>query len=157
MARYPFVLSLLLAGLLLGLTSCKNQYLTGSWSRQAYIDSVNWRKPVRTGYSPDAAYLDSIQAQDSFDVLIFAGSWCNSSRRWMSRFFAYDSLLPIRDLEILSVDTTKIDRDGRVFKHRVDSIPTFIFFRDSVELGRVEVKPHRRKLEKAIWEAVKGQ
>ena len=140
--------------LIIFLQSCKNQYLVGYFGRQGFTIQCKWKERVAVGYEPKQVYLDSIRrGVDSFDVKLFLGTWCNDSRKWVPRLFAIQNRLPIRNLEIISVDTTKKDERGWTKEYGVDSIPMFVFMREGQEVGRIKVKPSKpkRNLEKAIY------
>lgn len=136
---------LLVAGI--GLQGCKNHYLRGYYTRAEFLDSCRWRTPVDTRYRADAVWMDSIRAlrHDSVDVTLFLGTWCSDSRKLVPKFLALQDSLPIRSLNIVAVDTTKRDTMGLYAIYHVDSVPTFLFFRNEREIGRLRVKPPKRK------------
>ena len=130
--------------------SCKNQYLTGYYTR----DQLNEK------YKPDPIYLDSLKSlKDSIDVKLFLGTWCSDSRKLIPKFFKIQNDLKISDLQIISVDTTKKDEKGWFKTHAIDSIPIFIFYKkdETKEIGRLKVKPYKKKLEKNLYEILKNK
>jgi thiol-disulfide isomerase/thioredoxin len=138
-------------------SSCKNQYLRGYFSKQEFIDSCQWKTKVNEKYKPDIRYLDSLKAiKNQVDVKLFLGTWCSDSRKLVPKFFAIQDNLPIGKLEIISVDTTKKDEKLWTKTMKVDSIPTFIFYRNEQEIGRLKVKPPKKtSLEKYIYQVIK--
>lgn len=137
--------------------SCKkNYYLKGYFNKEQFIQQCRWKEPVKLDYKPDMAYLDSIGSiKDSVDVKLFLGTWCSDSRKYVSRFFSIYNKLPIRSLEIISVDTSKKDERGLFQKYKLTKIPCFVFEKNQNEIGRITEKPHRRKLEKEIYKILK--
>jgi hypothetical protein len=66
---------------------------------------------------------------------------------------AIQSYLPIQNIQIISVDTTKKDSLKWYQTYQVDSIPMFVFLESGTqnEIGRLKVKPYKRKLEKTLY------
>ncbi len=141
--------------LFLFLESCKkNQYLRGYYSWSEFSDSCQWKVKVNEKYKPDSTYLDSLKRLNvPMDLKLFLGTWCSDSRKWVPKFMAIKSYMPIQDMQIISVDTTKKDSLKWFQTYQVDSIPMFIFFEAGTqnEIGRLKVKPYKRKLEKTLY------
>ncbi len=138
--------------------SCKNQYLTGYYTREQFIEKCEWKVNVNEKYKPDPIYLDSLKSlKDSIDVKLFLGTWCSDSRKLIPKFFKIQNDLKISDLQIVSVDTTKKDEKGWYKTYAIDSIPMFIFYKkdETKEIGRLKVKPYKKKLEKNLFEILK--
>ncbi len=141
--------------LFLFLESCKkNQYLRGYYSWSEFSDSCQWKVKVNEKYKPDSTYLDSLKRLNvPMDLKLFLGTWCSDSRKWVPKFMAIKSYMPIQDMQIISVDTSKKDSLKWYQTYQVDSIPMFIFFEAGTqnEIGRLKVKPYKRKLEKTLY------
>lgn len=138
------------------LSGCrKDYYLRGEYDKLHFIAECRWKHPVRHYYEPKQPYWNDLKAvSDSFDVKIFAGTWCSQSEKWMPRFFRMEPELAVRDLKIISIDESKLDSAGLAAKHKIEFVPTFIFFRDGKEIGRIVEKPDKRNLEKHVLEIV---
>jgi len=151
-----YLASLLLL-ILLGM-GCKNQYLVGYMVTETFAARCKWRHTLDYDYKPRfPEYVDSLRAlPDSFSATIVLGTWCNDSRKWVRRFFALRQAMPLREVEIVAVDTTKRDERGYYQRYNYDSIPVFIFRREA-EIGRIYVKPvrPRRSIERDIYRIVK--
>lgn len=137
------------------LFGCKNYYLRGYFSTVEFKNQCRWKHPVNERYKPkkrNQSYLDSLQTiKDSVDLKLFVGTWCSDSRKLVPKFFQLMPKLPIRDVLIISIDTTKRDSNNLVATYQVDSIPMFIFFRNNAEIGRIKVKPGKQGIERALW------
>lgn len=137
------------------LESCKkNQYLRGYYSWQEFSDSCKWKVKINEKYKPDSLYLDSLKKINvPMDLKLFLGTWCSDSRKWVPKFMAIQSYLPIQNLEIIAVDTTKKDPLKLYQTYQMDSIPLFVFLEAGTnkEIGRLKVKPYKRKLEKTLY------
>lgn len=151
--RYTFFCSVI--SLLLFSESCKkNQYLKGYYPWEEFADSCQWKVKINEKYKPDSTYLDSLKRLNvPMDLKLFLGTWCSDSRKWVPKFMAIKSYMPIKAIQIISVDTTKKDSLKWYQLYRVDSIPMFIFFESGTqnEIGRLKVKPYKRKLEKTLY------
>jgi len=142
-------------GFLWALPACKNQYLRGTFDKQSFVDSCQWRTSVRENYKPDPVYFDSLRSVAPFDVKLFLGTWCSDSRRWVPRFLSYSDSLPIGKLEIIAVDTTKKDAGGLWKTYAIDSVPAFVFLRNDKIIGKMTTKPYKRRLEKELYYILK--
>ena len=140
-------------------TGCKKSYyLRGYFTKEEFMDQCRWKKPVNEKYKPELIYMDSLKSvRDSVDLKLFVGTWCSDSRKWVARFFKIQPDLPIRKIEIISVDTSKTDEKGLNKIWRADSLPTFIFLCGDKEIGRIVEKPHKKKLERHLWRILKPQ
>lgn len=144
----------LLAGALLA--SCHKQYLVGYYDQRGFMEECEWKTKVNEKYQPKAEWMDSIATiRDSADVRIFLGTYCPDSKKWVPRFFKLAPGLPIAKMEIVSIDTTKYDERGWAREAGIKKIPTFIFYRQGKEVGRITEKPKMR-LEKRIFRELKN-
>ena len=134
---------------------CKSYYLRGTYDRQNFIDQCRWKHPVASKYRPDPLYLDSLRRVEPFDAYVFVGTWCSDSRKWVPRFLAIADQLPLKRLEFIAIDTTKRDSAGLTRVYSIDSVPTFIFLRQNQEIGRLVTKPHKRRLERSLYQILK--
>ena len=79
------------------------------------------------------------------EVVVFLGTWCGDSRRVISRLFVALEEVPAPpfSLELIAVDRSKRDPDGRADGRDIRFVPTIIVMRDGAEVGRiVESAPH---------------
>jgi thiol-disulfide isomerase/thioredoxin len=77
------------------------------------------------------------------EVIVFLGTWCGDSRREVPRFLKvaeYAGLASSR-IRFYGLDRSKKSNDGLTERHRIEHVPTFIFLRDGVELGRITETP----------------
>lgn len=142
---------------ILAAVGCRKQYLTGYYSKSEFIEKCEWKTKVSDKYEPKIEWMDSIAAlnlRDSVDLRVFLGTYCPDSKRWVPKFFSFSDDLPIRDLDIISVDTTKKDEKGIATKIGLRKIPTFVFYQDGKEIGRMVEKP-RGRLEKRVFTILK--
>ncbi|MEM7036629.1 MAG: thioredoxin family protein [Bacteroidota bacterium] len=149
---------LVLLGLL---TSCKEkQYLVGYYSYDKFQKECKWDYFVDEKYADRAKerWLDSlstIEVSDSLRLQLFLGCYCGDSKKWVPRYYALKDQLPIADVEIISVDTTKKDEKNLAGLAGIEKIPTFIFYQGSREIGRIVEKPKGR-IEKNLFHLLKN-
>jgi thiol-disulfide isomerase/thioredoxin len=120
--------------------------LVGEITREAFKDTSYswWFNSEYEMYKPDSPVLDSIkQKLESFEITMVVGTWCSDSRREMPRFFKIlDSLkFPSGKIKLIAVDRDKKDLTGEAEKLSIELVPTFIFYREGKELGRITEAP----------------
>lgn len=151
------MLSLLLFAGILSMSSCHKQYLRGHFTVEEFLDSAEWKVKIDEKYEPREKWMDSLdQVTDNHDVRMYVGTYCPDSKKWVPRLLKLRSELPIGELDVISVDTTKKDAEGLAEADNIEKIPTFIFYRDGKEVGRIIEKPKGR-LEKAIFTTLKNK
>lgn len=96
--------------------------------------------------------LTEIDIQD-IEVLIVLGTWCPDSRREVPRFLKIAQLIGINDesLSMLGTDNYKRAPIDNYDDLNIERVPTFIFYRNKKELGRIIEYP-RSSLEKDMLE-----
>ena len=86
-------------------------------------------------------------------VLIFFGTWCHDSQREVPRMLKILEAvgLPEAHIKMVTLDFSKTDPGGLAAANGVEFTPTFIFFRQQEEIGRIIEKP-AKTLEEAMVE-----
>lgn len=140
--------------------SCeKKPYLIGYYNNsQDYIQAcTTWRTTVKENFKPNPVYMDSISMiTDSVDCEIYTNTNCLQSKVWLPRFFKIQKDLPIKNMFIAAVDSSKKDEKGILKQKNITKIPSFLFYRDGKEIGRIEEKPQKPKnLEINIYRIIK--
>ena len=84
-------------------------------------------------------------------VLILFGTWCHDSQREVPRMLKILEAVgfPQADVKMVTLDFSKNDPLGLSVENDVKFTPTFIFFRQQNEFGRIVEKP-ATTLEEAI-------
>ncbi len=144
---------------LLVLTAChKKQYLTGYYTYEEFQKQAKWETFVDEKYEPNEKFVDSLATlhlHDSLRVKLFLGTYCHDSKKWVPRFYKVKHLIPVSDVEIISVDTTKKDARGYYKEVKLEKIPTFVFYDPTgKEVGRIVEKP-KGGLEKQLYRVLK--
>ena len=86
-------------------------------------------------------------------VLIFFGTWCHDSQREVPRMLKILEAvgLPEDHIKMVTLDFSKTDPGGLAVANGVEFTPTFIFFRQQDEIGRIIERP-AKTLEEAMVE-----
>ena len=118
--------------------------LIGHITRDALENYETWKTLRAEDYTPDAAAVQTIASKwRGVRVLVILGTWCKDSKRDLPRFFkiADQGELRLDGVTFIAVDRTKKDLEGLTETHKIDRVPTFVFFRGDTEIGRVIEKP----------------
>ncbi len=77
------------------------------------------------------------------NITIVMGSWCSDSRREVPRFLKIiDGLkFPEENLSIYCVDRNLSTEDDEIDDLKIKAVPTFIFYKNDTELGRIVEVP----------------
>ncbi len=107
-------------------------------------------------YNPEKNVIESIRVNlEDLMIKVFYGEWCPDCRIQLPRFLSVILALSEEniDLEFIEVNRDKKDRQGKAEKMNVLAVPTFIFFRNGDEIGRIIERPND-KMERDIAEIV---
>lgn len=109
-------------------------------------------------YTPDATTIASLKtslANKNIKVTIVMGSWCGDSQEQVPRFYKIIDALGFADTNVTlyCVDRTKKTDKGETDNLNITLIPTFIFYKDGKEIGRITETP-KATLEKDMLEII---
>ncbi len=96
------------------------------------------------GYKPDKTTISELKLlQDGIDITIVLGTWCGDSKEQVPRFMKMldKSKFPQDHLKIICVGTSKEVEGIDVKALDIQRVPTFIFYRNNKELGRIVETP----------------
>lgn len=121
--------------------------LIGKINREAFVDSNSawWFNSAYKFYKPDTSIINELKQVNlnSVKVKIVLGTWCSDSRREVPRFFKIVDLLnyPSDHIELFGVNRDKVLTDSETEIDDIKFVPTFIFYRDNEEAGRIVETP----------------
>lgn len=108
------------------------------------------------GYQPKAKYLKKIKnvGQD-YEIVLVLATWCHDSKMQVPRFYRLLDLAGIDagTMKVICVDGKKTGGDVSLEGLNIERVPTFIFYRDGKEVGRIIESPEKR-LEKDYWRII---
>lgn len=118
------------------------------------IDSKDLQHPIFAeyykfyfeSYNPDMSIIEKIKPLlDDISITIVMGSWCGDSQEQIPKFYKIISLLNFDEnkIQLIAVDRKKHAReyDALVQSLNIELIPTFIFYKNGKELGRIIESP----------------
>ncbi len=95
-------------------------------------------------YQVDGNFIQMIQAlHQGVDVVVVLGTWCGDSKREVARFLKIADLasIPSSRIKFYGVDRTKTSDDGVTEQYDIRLVPTFIFLKHGIEVGRIVESP----------------
>lgn len=116
-------------------------------SRQAVVDFPEMKEVYHTVYSsyePDVAQIaELVLFSRDIEITIVLGTWCGDSKIQVPRFFKVIDALGISDqnLTLICTDGEKKAENGLLDHLDIVQVPTFIFYLQEKELGRIVESP----------------
>lgn len=101
-------------------------------------------------YEPETKTINKIKKKiEGLKITIILGTWCKDSKKQVPRFFKILDELNFKEenLTIIGVDSKKQAYVLDVQEYKIERVPTFIFYRDGKEVGRIIETP-KKSLEK---------
>ncbi len=82
---------------------------------------------------------------DGVLIKVILGDWCEDSQREVPRFMRISEVIPksMLQIEYFLVDRDKYCADPAVQELKVPYVPTFIFYRNGAEIGRIVETPEK--------------
>ena len=76
-------------------------------------------------------------------IYVFFGTWCHDSEREVPRLLSLLSKLdvPENNINLIGLNFMKNDLHGREVEFQIKKTPSFIFFKNQQEIGRIVEKP----------------
>ena len=121
-----------------------NEILIGKCNRNAFEKDMfkKWFTDEYENYNTDNIQIEKLKKSskpDDTEILIIFGTWCHDSRRELPRFYKIADELDYSkfNIKLVAVDTKKSSRDKSLEGIEFTRIPTFIFFNNGKETGRI--------------------
>jgi len=121
-----------------------NEMLVGYCNRDGFATvNSNFDSAFRAEYplyKPDESIMKQLASKlNDVTITVVMATWCSDSKEWVPRFYKImDAIdLPYKNLTLICVDRTKKAPGTNVYELVVDLVPTFIFYRKNIELGRI--------------------
>jgi len=100
-----------------------------------------WYSPGFESYVPDQAIMEELKQIDisDYSITIVLGTWCPDSRREVPRFMKIADLwgFPENKIRFIGVDINKIAPLADYPALGIERVPTFIFYKNNSEVGRI--------------------
>ncbi|HUX95906.1 MAG TPA: thioredoxin family protein [Bacteroidales bacterium] len=104
-----------------------------------------WFKKGYDEYIINPEVLDRILkiSFDGLSIKIILGTWCPDSRKQVPRFMKIIDAwrFPENAVTFIGVDDAKISPVGEYIQLGIERVPTFIFYKNNIEAGRIIENP----------------
>ncbi len=121
---------------------------------EAFLSENSQYRDIVESCQPDSGVLEGLKDKIvGLNVKVFFGDWCPDCRAHMPTFLAAILELGVDDFELEFIEMSRQMSDGlnKAAQHNVMAIPSFIFFKDGVEIGRIIERP-KESMEKDMAE-----
>lgn len=105
-----------------------------------------WFEETYRDYQVDSMVLDTVVSLlDGITVKLFLATWCEDSQREVPSFFKIMDYLGFNynKLDMICVDREKKSNGGETENMNIEFVPTFIFYRQQKEIGRIVEMPSK--------------
>ncbi len=111
-------------------------------TREPYSE---WYYTGYDNYQPKPEAMSKLNeiTKNGLTIKVVMGTWCPDSRREVPRFMKILSLwqFPAQDILFIGVDNAKLSPVGEYDKLSIQRVPTFIFYKNKTEAGRIIENP----------------
>jgi thiol-disulfide isomerase/thioredoxin len=104
-----------------------------------------------TNYQVDESLLDTLKTKigDNLEIVVYLGTWCSDSENNVPKFMKIiDALgqdVPVKYFNVKRKPNKNVKYYYKGLK--VEYVPTFIFYRDGKEIGRIVENPQNSLIE----------
>ena len=118
-----------------------------------------WYEPEYNAYVADTATLNLLESEKlkTITITVVIGTWCGDSKRETPRFVKIMEYLNFAQENIVAIGVNRQKKapGTEVEELNIEYVPTFIFFRDNQEIGRIIETP-KESLEKDMLKIISG-
>lgn len=116
-----------------------------------------WFKSEYENYEPKDTLIKKLNLKD-VQIVIVMGTWCSDTRKQLPRFMKIleHVSFDMENLTMFAVDRKKKAEEIDIDYYVIELVPTFIFYKNDSELGRIIESP-KASLEADIVEILKQQ
>lgn len=102
-----------------------------------------WFERNYKSYSLPAEFINELKnnINNEISCKVFFGSWCGDSKREVPKFFKLTDSIGFANVEYYGLDRSKKSPSGAESAFNVQRVPTFIFFKNDKEIGRIIENP----------------
>jgi thiol-disulfide isomerase/thioredoxin len=129
----------------------KSDFLNGKHS--------DWFSKNYDTYTPDKKITQKIKKKlHNISIKSFIGSWCHDSKRVLPKFYKIMDLVEFdleKNYKMIGITIGKKTPNNLQKGYAIKHTPTFIFYRDGLEIGRF-VEHSKKTIEKDILKILKG-
>ncbi|MGI9525955.1 MAG: thioredoxin family protein [Weeksellaceae bacterium] len=133
--------------------------LKGAVNEETFRDAkYDWYDTYYDSYTLDEKTIDTFKNElQELEIEVFMGTWCPDSHRETPHFFKIMDYAgyPDNRIEMYAVDRDKKSLNGEEAGKDISHVPTFLFYKDGKEIGRIVESPIN-SLEEDIRDIVNG-
>lgn len=107
-------------------------------------------------YKPSESLIKKLEKKiDEVEITIVLGTWCSDSQREVPRYYKVLNEAGYNDkrVKVIAVDKNKEAIVVDIRNLNIQKVPTFIIYKNDVEIGRIIETP-KRSLEKDLWKII---
>jgi thiol-disulfide isomerase/thioredoxin len=128
----------------------KNPVLLGKVNKEVLSTNtyVDWFLKNYDAYQPESTYITILKEQlPEYTITAFFGSWCGDSKEQLPPFYKIldEAKFPLERLTVVGVsrerDAYKQSPGGEEEGLNIHRVPTFIFYKDGIEVNRIVEQP----------------
>ncbi|WP_428235571.1 thioredoxin family protein [Gracilimonas sp.] len=127
-------------------SKAQQQDLTGPVTKEEILANDRIYKIYIDRYEPDREAVEYLSAyRDSVQLMVFVGSWCRESRKYIPGLMKTLEVVGSDNIDIryIAVDHQKKLPKSFLNKFDIKYIPSVLVLKGTTEVGRIEEKPHR--------------
>ncbi|WP_421773161.1 thioredoxin family protein [Gracilimonas sp.] len=124
----------------------QQQDLTGPVTKEEILANDRIYDIYIGRYKPDQEAVEYLSTyQDSVQLMVFVGSWCRESKKYIPGLMKILELAKAGNIGVqyIAVDRQKKFPKSFLNKFDIKYIPTVLVLKGTTEVGRIEEKPHR--------------
>ncbi len=132
--------------------------MVGELDKEQILNHDEQVKKNMAAYSPDEKAVAFIRkVEDEYDVVVFLGVWNSESVNHVPSFMRVmeDAGNPNFSVTWYGVNRAKRAPGNIVRRHNIQDVPTFIFYKDGEEAGRIVESPDK-SIEEDIMKILAG-
>ncbi len=123
-----------------------NEELIGIVSRDGFVSQPfsNWFSVGYQSYNPDDATINELRKRRrDLTITVVLGTWCGDTHEQLPHFFKILDAMRFneRNLELFAIDQSRSAGDIDLSHLAVTRVPTFIFTKGDLEIGRIVESP----------------
>ena len=135
--------------------------LIGIANKESFIQEpyAAWFQPNYTDFQPNEKVIRELKNHiEGVKIKAFMGTWCGDSKRETPAFYKILDAVEFdyKNLEMITVNRSKSTPDNLQEGFDIARVPTFIFYKNEIEIGRYVEYP-RESLEDDILAIVSGK
>lgn len=102
-------------------------------------------------YVPDESIIKQLKKKKKgLEIVIVMASWCGDSKEQVPRFYKILDGMGFKDdkVKLIALDGAKTAGDTDISGLGIERVPTFIFYKDGRDIGKIVESPTGSSLEK---------